>query len=397
MFSSAPVPPLAPASTQNRFGLALVRQVAQAAGSANVFLSPLGVLAALTLAMGGAAGATRAAFATTLFGEGPAADDAEEALARQLWELGQATEGQAVLRIASSLWADHRFSMAPAFVERARALYRAEAATLDFAAPAAAPTINAWAHRQTQGRVSEIVSAKALAGPPPAAVVLLNAVYFQARWEFPFDPAATGPGLFRQADGATQQVPLMRRVSRHFGYLAGNGWQAVALPYEGRPRGTSMLVFVPDEADGLPAFLATLDAPRWATWHAALRARPEPLEVDLTLPRFRLEWGADLVPVLEQLGLAAAFRPGADFAPLGFRAEEGGGFIGAVLHKTFLAVDELGTEAAAVTAVMCLVGAGPPAAAPRRVVVRADSPFFCAIVDDQSGAVLFAGTVCDLA
>ena len=96
------------------------------------------------------------------------------------------------------------------------------------------------------------------------------------------------------------------------------------------------------------------------------------------------------------MGLAAAFAPAADFTPMGFQAETGGGAIGKVLHKTFLAVDEQGTEAAAVIAIMWM-GGGGPAAASRRVTVKADSPFFYAIVDDHSGNLLFAGTVGDLA
>lgn len=388
-------PPSALVTAQNTFGLMLVQKSAAASGPKNVFLSPLSVFAVLALALGGAAGATRAAFAETLFGAALATEEAEQALAAQLRQLSEGKDGQAALRIASSLWADQRFTLAPEFVERAHVLYQAEAATLDFTTPDAAATINAWARRQTEGRIAEIVSDGMLAGPPPAAVVLLNAVYFQARWRWEFNPANTKPGVFTQADGTTQPALFMRQASAQLGYLAGDGWQAVALPYEGYPRRTSMLVFLPNEPQGLPAFLATLDATRWAAWHRALRARTEPVEVVLALPRFRLEWSSDLAGTLGSMGLAPALGPDADFSPLGFRAEDGG-FIGAVLHKTFLAVDEQGTEAAAVTALIMIGGGGRPLDPLRRVAVRVDSPFFCAIVDDETGALLFAGTVNNL-
>ncbi|WP_046245697.1 serpin family protein [Hymenobacter terrenus] len=383
-------------TAQNRFGLALVQQVAQAAGTDNVFLSPLGVLAALALAMGGAAGATRAAFAKTLFGDALASEEMEETLANQLRKLSQAKDGDAVLSIASSIWADHHFTLASTFVERAHALYQADAATLDFLSPDAASTINAWAHRQTNGRVPEIVSAETLVGPPPASVVLLNAVYFLGCWEQRFNPTATKLGLFLQADGTVQKVPFMQQVSSKFGYLAGDGWQAVALPYEGWSRSSSMLVFLPDEYNGMPAFLATLDASRWATWYTALCIEPEPVEVELTLPRFQLKWSGNLVSTLKAMGLADAFSLDADFSPLGFQTKDGG-FIDAILHQTFLAVDEKGTEAAAVTAMVAMQGARFIPRPPRRVEVRVDSPFFCAIVDTYDGAILFAGTVCNLA
>jgi serpin B len=379
-------------TAQNAFGLTLVQKSAVASSPNNVFLSPLSVFAALAMAMGGAAGATRAAFAETLFGEALASAEIEQALATQLRQLSESKDGQAALRIVSSLWADQRFTLAPEFVEWAHALYQAEAATLDFTAPGAAATINAWAQRQTEGRIQEIVSDRMLAGPPPASVVLLNAVYFQARWRWEFNPANTKPGVFTQADGTTQQALFMRQASSYLGYLADDGWQAVALPYEGYPRRTSMLVFLPNEPQGLPAFLATLDATRWAAWHRALSTRTEPVEVVLALPRFQLEWSSNLASTLSNMGLAAALGAEADFSPLGFRAEDGG-FIGAVLHKTFLAVDEQGTEAAAVTALVMIGGGGRPLGQPRRVAVRVNSPFFCAIVDDETGALLFAGTV----
>ena len=396
------MPPIASPSTlikaQNSFGLTLVQKSVAASASKNVFLSPLSVYAALALAMDGAAGTTRAAFAEVLFGEALAPGEAEQplALAKQLRRLGEHKDGQAVLSIASSLWADQRFALATEFVARAHALYQAEAATLDFTAPDAAATINAWAQRETHGRITEIVSRSMLAGPPPAALVLLNAVYFQARWSREFNPADTKPGVFTRADGTTEQALFMHQASAQLGYLAGDGWQAVALPYEGYPRRTSMLVFLPNEPQGLPAFLAKLNAPQWAAWHEALGSRTERLEVDLALPRFRLEWSSDLAGTLKTMGLAPAFGADADFSPLGFRAEDGG-FIGAVLHNTFLAVDEQGTEAAAVTALIMIGGSGRPLVPPRRVEVRVESPFFCAIVDDETGAILFAGAIRTLA
>ena len=354
------------------------------------------MLAALALATCGAAGSTRTELATALFGPGAVPADAEEELSTLLQQLTTVPDGPVALRIASSLWADHRFELAPAYVERALALYQAKAAVLDFETPEAAATINAWTGEQTGGRVPVIVSAKTLAGPPPAAAVLLSTVYFRGKWANEFHPANTKPGLFLQADGTVRKVPFMQQVSNDFGYLAGDGWQAVSLPYAFAQHSFAMLVFVPDEGDGLPAFLAIIDAQRWASWHQNLYMQAEPVEVDLTMPRFQLRGGANLVPVLEDMGLAAAFAPGADYAPMGFEASEGGGMLGAVLHQAFLAVDEEGTEAAAATAISAGEGCGA-AIELSRVEVRVDSPFVCAIVDNRSRVILFAGAVGQLA
>ncbi|MBD2766717.1 serpin family protein [Hymenobacter sp. BT664] len=395
MSSLSPVQASASRTAQTTFSLALVRRVAQLSDNSTVVLSPLGILAALALVMSGAGGATQAALAETLFGSSQDSAASATGFADQLRQLLQPDspeDGNPILHLATGMWMDHSFALAPAFANQARTLYQAEVARLPLAGPDAASTINSWVQQHTAGLIAEIVSAEVLAAPL-LKVVLVNAVYFQARWASEFDPGDTQPGLFRRADGTAQPADLMRQVSREIGYLAGDGWQAVRLRYDGYPSDFSMLVFVPDEPSGLPAFLTTLNATSWDSWHAALKYPAQQLEVELTLPRFRIEWNGDLAPYLQQMGLTAPFAPTADFTAMGFQA--GGGAIEQVIHKTFLAVDEQGTEAAAVTAIMWM-GSASDTAPLRRVTVKADSPFFYAIVDDQSGSLLFAGTVGDL-
>lgn len=388
-------------TAQNRFSLNLLQHLAQADSTGNVVISPLGVLAALALAMGGTGSTTKAAFEQILFGSTANIERAEDAFAawlRQLLRLdtpsedkGDIEQADATLKLATSLWANQHFAIAPAFIQQAQTRYNAEVATLAFNSRAAAPTINDWVHQHTQGRIESIVSAEALAGTPPPELVLLNTVYFRARWADGFDPEETRPGHFRRADGTSQEASFMHQVSAGIGYLAGDDWQAVSLPYLCFARSFSMLIFLPDNPAGLPAFLAGLDSANWSSLHKAITSQG--VEVELTLPRFRVEWSADLVPTLRQLGLAPAFAPGADFSALGFQAENGGGFIDAVLHKTFLEVDEQGTEAAAVTAIMWMGGSAYEPPQPRRVAVKVDSPFLYAIVADRDGTLLFAGTV----
>jgi serpin B len=354
------------------------------------------VRAALALAMLGAGEETRAEFGQVLFGLSEGAENAEQVFAEALQQLlkpnEQAREDLA-LTLATSLWASPRFAPVPAFIAQAHARYKAEAAALDFTAPTAAATINQWVQQHTQGRIATVVSAEELQSAPPE-ILLLNAVYFRAHWASPFPVYSTRPGPFRQANGNQQEVSFMHQVSSDIGYLAGKGFQAVALPYRGFAGRFSMCVFLPDQLDGLPAFVASLTPKAWTKWQQSF-TKPEELDVDLTLPRFRLEWSTDLVPMLRQLGLTTPFAPGADFTPMGFRAEEGGGYIASVRHKTFLEVDEAGTKAAAVTALMMVAGSAPPAPK-RRVAVKVDSPFFYAIVDNRDGALLFAGTANDL-
>jgi serpin B len=223
------------------------------------------------------------------------------------------------------------------------------------------------------------------------ALLLINAVYFKGNWETAFKEANTQPGPFMLTNGTQQLVPLMRQRSEHIGYQKGTGWQAVQLHYSGYPRSASMQVFIPDAPTDLPAFIEGLTTENWGQWQANFAQQHGAVEVDLMLPRFRLEWEQDLTSALHGLGLGPALDPGADFTPMGF-SNEMPGFISQITHKTYLSVDEQGTEAAAVTAMMWMAGGGP-ATPPRRVVVRADRPFFCAIVDNETGTILFSGAV----
>ncbi len=383
------------AAAQNHFGFALLRQVLdQSTAHTNVFLSPFSVSSALTMAMSGTAGSTREALARALQVNSITPAVLDQAMARQLQTFQQNDDAQATIHVANSIWSDQRFTLAPAFVERARTFYQAEAVTLDMTAPEAAPTINRWVREHTHGKITEIVSPEALAGPPPISMVLVNSVYFKGLWETKFNPKKTKPGTFTLSDGTRRQLPLMQQISTSIRYFREGSWQAVSLPYEGYPRRTSMRIFVPDTPTGLPAFLNQLTEQNWQKWTRAFSQQPERLEVDFTLPRFRVMWEQELKQPLQATGLAPVFTPGADFSPMGFPLPEGG-YIDAVLHKTYLAVDEESTEAAGITAGMFMSGSGPPQPPPKRVVVRADRPFFCAIVDDGTDVVLFSGAIYD--
>jgi serpin B len=382
---------------QCRFGLNLVRLAAASTTSGNVAVSPIGVLAAFALALSGACGSTRVELAAVLFGPSNNIERAEAAFAGWLHEvlsLYQKHKEGDELTLVTSLWTDQRFRLLDEFIRRAQTLYGAQANSLDFTKPRAASLINKWVKEHTRGRISEIISAGDLMGSPPPSMVLLNAVYFQAKWLNEFDPEHTYSEWFRQATGARQKARFMHQVSGDIGYQAGLGWRAVSLPYSGYPRRYAMRIFVPDEPDGLPAFLSSLDATTWTQWHNNFSSQQ--VEVDLALPRFRVEWSQNVGPLLQQMGLADALHAGANFSGMGFREEDGGGFIGAVLHKTFLNVDEEGTEAAAVTAMMWMAGGVSEPEPKPRVVLKVDSPFFYAIVDQDDGTILFAGTVSKL-
>ena len=251
-------------------------------------------------------------------------------------------------------------------------------ATLDFADPAAMVTINDWVSQATRGKIAKIIDRIM----PDMRLYLINAVYFKGTWQVQFDPARTEYQEFYSLNGPAREWPLMRQSGNYL-YLKGADFQAVKLPYRGG--GTAMYVFLPDARDGIKSFVSRLTSINWRRWNGAMaRHRGE-----LWLPRFKATYETELKRQLTQLGMGRAFEDDANFSGISTRPLA----ISEVRHKTFLEVNEQGTEAAAVTSVgMRTTGTRrePP---PFEMVV--DHPFFVAIADEATGAILFMGVIVD--
>jgi serpin B len=244
---------------------------------------------------------------------------------------------------------------------------------LDFAAPDAAATINRWVTTATNQRIRELVTPADL---QQALLVLTNAVHFKGLWAAPFDEANTEERDFTLLDGRRRRHPMMVQSGR-YAYYEDEHLQAVSLPY-GRGR-VDMVVLLPRPALPITAFLAALTTERWQAWTSQLH----PMEGKIVLPRFKVTYGTDLLPALTALGGASFAGP--DFLGMG----AGPLVIGQVIHKTFLEVDEEGTEAAAATAVVMRKSLAQP------FCMVVDRPFLCAIRDRETGALLFIGLVLD--
>jgi serpin B len=212
-------------------------------------------------------------------------------------------------------------------------------------------------------------------------MLLVNALYFKAEWTEPFDPDNTRPGPFMRLDGTQKQVPFMFRRA-HLQVLVDEGVRGVRLPYgDGR---LALYAIVPDRWDG---FVAGLTAERWEGWLKGFETR----EVRLSVPRVKLTYQAELLEPLKAMGMERAADPKrADFSGL-FARLSLPVYVGRVVQKTYLAIDEQGTEAAAATAVEALGGSAPPRDQP--LELRLDRPFLLAIRDDVTGVILFVGVV----
>jgi serpin B len=375
------------AAANTHFSLQLFDAVRNQAGESNVFISPASVAIALAMTYNGAAGDTQQAMAQALALQGISPQEVNEAYAALRTALQNAGPG-VQLNIANSLWARQGITFNPDFLQRNKLYFQAEVNELDFGDPGAADKINAWVNQNTNGKIQRIV------GQIPSEMVLylINAIYFKGSWVKEFDKSKTQDLPFRLPDGSQRQAPLMSQ-SGEFQYLKGPSFQAVRLPYgsksateaSGAPR-ISMLVFLPDEGTDLATFEQNLEVANWDRWMAQFQQA----EGDLKLPRFKLEYEIVLNEALKALGMAVAFDPQrADFSAMRTAGENL--FVSEVKHKTFVEVNEEGTEAAAVTSVG--VGTTAMREPPQRFNMVVDRPFFFAIRDDRTGIVLFMGSI----
>jgi leukocyte elastase inhibitor len=243
--------------------------------------------------------------------------------------------------------------------------------------------INGWVSRQTEGKIEKILDQI----DPNAPAVILNAVYFKAGWQSPFNKSATSDDEFRLTPTAKVKVATMHRTG-HFPMLARPGYRAIRLPYS--VEALAMVVVLPDEVDGASKIAGELDAPALASLFKALT---EEKTVELALPRFKTSFKASLCRPFMQAGMTRAFNANlADFSGMTARpASEARLAISDIVHRAVIDVTEEGTEAAAATAVAVMVASMPSRVEPFVV----DRPFLFYIVDEATGAILFQGRISD--
>jgi serpin B len=360
-------------SANNSFGFDLFNQLTQQSPTENVFISPTSVALALEIVENGAENNTLTAMAQTLHLPGMAPIDVDTANAALQASLVN-PDPKVQINIANSLWIQQGGAqVTPAFVQANTTYYGSNVGNL-----AGAPAnVNAWVSRATNGEITSIL--------PPGnysqdVFVVVNAVYFKGQWTTAFNPAETINAPFTLLSGATVTCSMMNQTSS-YGYYRGTNFQLATLPYgSGR---MSMIVVLPDQGTSWQSFLTTVTAQNLNTW----LSQTSTALGSIGLPRFQSSYGANLIPALSTLGMQVAFTPlAADLSGIA-----PGTFINFVQHKTFLQVDETGTTAAGVTG----IGGATSVAPTSGFTMTMNHPFFCAIRDDKTGALLFMGSILD--
>jgi serpin B len=364
--------------SDNQFGFSLFDSLIENsdAGS-NLMISPLSISSALSMVLNGANGDTRTEMEQVLSSSGFTTGDINTAYQKLIPALRNC-DTSVDLDIANSIWIRKNFDVLDKFIEVNHDYYDAEVTRLLFDNHAV-NQINDWVSRRTHDKIQKMVTSI----EPNDVMYLLNAIYFKGGWAEKFDSNATQSKPFTLSDGNTVNVPMMRKKLK-LSYLATNHFRMASFPY-GRGK-FRMLVMLPNEGVSTAEIMQSLDKDSWKTY---LEDMSQPLELDVWLPKFTFSWETNLNDVLASLGMPKAFSPNeADFTKIN---SKGGLFISKVKHKTFIAVNEEGTEAAASTS----VGISLTSVAPSSVEFHADHPFLFFITEEDSGAILFMGQLSD--
>jgi serpin B len=359
-----------------KFGFKLFSEILKQDSKKNVFVSPTSVAIALSMTYNGANGETQQAMAKALELQGMSLQDvnqANEALKASLENADPAVQ----LSIANSLWAKQGTDFKPDFMQRNQQFYKAKVTELDFAKPDATNTINSWVKENTRGKIDKIVQQI----QPDNVLFLINAIYFKGNWTKKFDKGATTERPFYLSNGTQKQHPLMSQSGK-YRYFENDTLQAVSLPY-GKGR-LNLYVFLPKKNTNLDAFQQQLAVENWQEWMTQFRMR----QGSIQLPRFKFDYDIQLNDALKALGMESAFNEAkANFSNMTSASVK----INEVKHKTFVEVNEEGTEAAAATSIGIVGTAVARPEEPFQMIV--DRPFFCAIRDNQTGTILFMGSI----
>ena len=354
----------------NAFGINVFRTINASDEIKDLFISPLSLSLALAMTSAGADGQTEAQMRKTMGFEGFTNAEMAEYF-RKMSEALLDLDPKTTLQIANAIWTDNGIRLKKGFVSDVTKYYHSEANSADMSATATIDAINQWCSKHTNGKIPKILDYDSRG----LAVLLINALYFNGTWTTQFTD--TFNGKFKSLSGSGTETPMMR-YTRNIPYASDGKWEMVELTYGNG--GFAMDLLLPVDEKSFGKAVCELNAEQWNALTGSLRSR----EVHLEMPKFKMEYEILLNDVLKVLGMTDAFTGAADFSKM----SETGMCIDFVKQKTYVDVNEKGTEAAAVTAIgMKATSVGPS----NMVYFIANRPFVFAIREVSTGAILFIG------
>ncbi len=368
-------------NADNAFGLDLFsRMTSQAKENTNTTVSPLSVSLALAMTYNGANGETKTEMEKAMKLSGFTAEQINNSH-KALVEALHSGEPEVVFEIANAIYSRSGMTIEPSFIKTNQDYYNAKVDALPASSSEALKAINNWVAQKTQNKILSILDQV----DPHTAMILLNAVYFNGIWKSKFDDSETEKLPFFFSDGTSKNVPTMK-LETSLEYASNDLFSAVNLPY-GNGK-FQMTVLLPNEGKTTKNVISDLNADNWRKWMKTFKIE-NPVVVHM--PRFKFSWDAELSKVLGEMGIKQAFIPGtANFTGIN---KDGDLYIDKIIHKTYIDVNENGTEVVAATIVASIAtsawGTGPDLT--KYFIVN--RPFLFAITEKTTGAILFIGEI----
>ncbi len=357
--------------SNNEFAFDIFKTINENESKENFMISPVSLSIALSMIYNGSDGDTKTAFEEVLK-YNATGQEINEFNKNLIGKLSSDLDGS-IMEIANSIWMDNNFPVKPEFIQTNQEYFDAEVQNLDFANPNSVNIINDWVSDKTHDKIPTIldeISAEAV-------MYLINALYFNANWNYKFDKDDTEVETFHTNNG-NKDVDMMNLTSKLL-YTSNDLFSSIELPYEKNK--FSMIIMLPNEDKTTDDIIDQLDSDNWNNWIESM----DSTKLAVKLPKFKLDYENELRDELAELGLEIAFSRQADFSKLSDLST----FISLVLQKTFIDVNEKGTEAAAVT----IIGIELTSAPGGPKLFEANRPFIYAIKENLSGSICFIGKV----
>jgi serine protease inhibitor len=365
-------------AADNQFGFELFQKVnASVNEPKNRMISPLSVSLALAMLYNGAEGNTKRQMEEILHKSNLSAEDINQSYKLMVEGLSS-HDPKVELSISNAIFYRNTFAVKPDFISTNQNFYQAEVSGLDFTnTTQTLETVNGWVNTKTKGKIDKIIEEVS----DNAVMYLLNAIYFNGEWKYRFDSKETFDMTFRKEDQSTIQVPTMQ-IENPFNYLSNENFKLLEMPYGSGKY--SMLIFLPEDGRTTDDVISQLSADNVNDWISKMTEQKK----KVYLPKFEFKFDDSLVDELETLGMTDAFNASA--ANLSGISDKAQLVVSEVKHKSYIKVDERGTEAAAVTGITIEVtSVGPDNS------FRVDHPFVFAIREKDTQAILFIGKVND--
>ena len=361
----------------NKFGFDLLKKITEAENEGeNIMISPVSISLALAMTYNGADGTTKQAMEETMNLVGLSVDEINNSYKYLISEL-ISVDDDVMLSIANSIWYRNDFEVLDNFISVNTNYYDAEVESLDFSSSNSIDIINNWVATNTNDKITEIIDEI----DSETVMYLINAIYFKGIWFYQFEEDQTTQEQFYLSNGTNIEVPTMS-LSADLQYFYNDLFQAVELPYgQGN---YSMMLFLPKNEITADSIIYQLSETNWNSWLDGFYLQNS---VNIHLPKFSFEYEKQLNEVLCILGMEIAFSDLADFSKINSGANL---YISEVKHKTFIEVNEEGTEAAAVTSVAInelSAGGGDG------MHIHFNKPFVFAIREVTTNTVIFMGKV----